>query len=102
MSINKTTDELELIGVILNPSEIVKFKFIVESYEHLAEIRTLNSVKGKLLIMATKDTSEDLYKIIHSVQDNLELVLVKRDKLKEFLKGEKEDWLINSLNQSLI
>lgn len=97
MSINKTTDELELIGVILNPSEIVKFKFIVESYEHLAEIRTLNSVKGKLLIMATKDTAEDLYKIINSVQESLNLTLVKRDKLKEFLKDEKEDWLVNSL-----
>ena len=98
---DSTTSQLELIGVLLNPSEIVKFKFIIESYEHLAEIRTLNSEKGKLLVMATRDTAEDLYKIIESIEKSLNLTLVKKDKLPQFLKGEKEDWLVNSLANSL-
>lgn len=97
MDRDSTTSELELIGVLLNPSEIVKFKFIIESYEHLAEIRTLNSEKGKLLVMATKDTAEDLYKIIQSIEKSLKLTIVKKEKLPQFIQGEKEDWLINSI-----
>ena len=101
MDKNNTTNELELIGVLLNPSEIVKFKFIIESYEHLAEIRTLNSEKGKLLVMATQDTAEDLYKIIKSIEQSLKLTIVKKEKLPQFLVGEKEDWLINSIRDQV-
>ncbi len=101
MDKNNTTNELELIGVLLNPSEIVKFKFIIESYEHLAEIRTLNSEKGKLLVMATQDTAEDLYKIIKSIEQSLKLTIVKKEKLPQFLAGEKEDWLINSIRDQV-
>ena len=50
--------------------------------------------------MGTKDTAEDLYKIIKSIEQSLQLTIVKKEKLPQFLKGEKEDWLINSIREN--
>lgn len=91
------SSKLHPIAAFINPSEIVVFKFILESYEGLAELRTLNSQTGKILILATEDTAVEAIKLIDSLKHKLSLTVVPENKLKEFMAGEDEDWLSKEL-----
>ena len=92
------SNKLSPIAVFINPSEIVVFKFILESYEGLAELRTLNSQIGKILLLATEDTKEDAMSLLESLKEQLSLAIAPEDKIKEFMQGEDEDWLTKELD----
>lgn len=89
--------KLRPIPLIINPSEIVVFKFILEAYDGLAELRTLNSETGKLLILATEDTAKEVRELLVSLKEQLGLILVPEDKTLEFMAHETEDWLTKEI-----
>lgn len=89
--------KLHPIGLIINPSEIVVFKFILEAYDGLAELRTLNSQTGKLLILATEDTASVVIELVESLKEQLGLVIVPEEKTLEFVSNETEDWMTSEI-----
>ena len=71
------------------PTEnIVEFKFLLESYEGLAEVRTLDAERGDVVALAVSDTAETVANIVQSFAERLE---VREREAPENLEG---DWLL--------
>lgn len=64
------TDELCPVFLKLPPQEIVFIRGILESYEGVAEVRTLNADTGIIVALALIDTAEDVRAIIADVAAN--------------------------------
>lgn len=74
------------------PTEnIVILKFLLESYEGLGELRTLNREKGEIVILAAPDLFEDLRAILES---SLHLTQHREIAAPESCK---DDWLLSEL-----
>ena len=52
--------ELRPIYLALPEANIVALKFITESYEGLAELRTLSAAKGEVVLLALSDTESEV------------------------------------------
>ncbi len=89
--------DYELIFLKIPAQNIVLLKFILESYEGLCVLRTLNSARGEVVLIALPDTVETLEKVL----ENLESLTGFR-KIPAPSKLD-EDWLLReffSLNTS--
>lgn len=51
----------------LPPKNIVFLKFILESYEGLGIVRTLNRPSGEVVILALKDTQKTIFELLASL-----------------------------------
>ena len=61
----------------LPPENIVQLKFLLESYEGLGVLRTLNKRTGLVVVLALKDTRQDLESFIEDVTSELQLVRIE-------------------------
>jgi hypothetical protein len=61
----------ELIFIKLPPEHIVTMKFILESYEGLGIIRTLNAERGRLVLIAPSDSMQTLKGLLESLKDEI-------------------------------
>ena len=77
----------------LPPKNIVMLKFIVESYEGIGIVRTLNSAVGEIVILAVKDTARELEKILEDLKPQLNF---EPSEPPGSIKG---DWLLEQSRQ---
>lgn len=81
--------DLAPIFLKLPPQKIVYLKFILESYEGLGELRTLNSNSGEVVILAIRETKENLDQLLNSLKQELSLCQI----LPPY--SMKGDWLLS-------
>ena len=79
----------ELVFIKLPPEHIVTIKFIMESYEGLGIIRTLNAERGRLVIIAPSDSMQTLHELLHSLKGEISLEI-----LDTIPPETKTDWLM--------
>ena len=79
----------ELIFLKLAPEHIVTIKFILESYEGLGVVRTLNAEKGEIVFLAPSDSHADLLELVESLKEDLGLRIIPMP------TDLTNDWLIS-------
>ena len=84
----------ELIFLKLAPEHIVTIKFILESYEGLAVVRTLNADKGEIVIIAPTDSLPDLLALIEDLKKDLRLSIIPPP------SDVSNDWLVAEFLQN--
>jgi len=62
------------IYIKVNPSHINYINRIMEGYEYLGIVSTMDRINGLLVIRATADTREDVCKILDNLAINIEFV----------------------------
>ena len=65
------SDRLAPIFLTIASEDIVYLKSILESYEELGIIRTLNKDRGEIVILALPDTKHELLALLESLRDDL-------------------------------
>lgn len=72
----------------ISPADIVWMIFLVESYDGLGVVRTLDAERGEIVILALSDTVQTLRALLDSVTGEFEF--------REIPPGEslKGDWLL--------
>ncbi len=78
----------ELIFIKSPPEQIVSIKFILESYEGLGIVRTLNAERGLLVIIAPSDSMQTLRELLFSLKQDLRVEEIE-------MPGDlSSDWLL--------
>jgi hypothetical protein len=85
-------DELVPIFIAIAPKDIVFFNFLIESYEGLAEVRTISPEKGHLVVLALADTEKSARELIASFKSEIQ---IREIPAPEDLES---DWLLGSEN----
>lgn len=62
------------IRLTINPRRIAWLKFLLESYEGLALLRTLDPVSGRILLMVGPGAEEETAALLDSVKTELGVV----------------------------
>ena len=83
--------EFSPIFLKLPVNNIVELKFTLESYEGLAIVRTLDSERGHVLVMALEDTRLEVLRVLESIVDDLDVVFMDDAEL------DSDDWLWESV-----
>lgn len=78
------------IFIKLPASQIVYLKFLLESYEGIGELRTLDKDQALVVILALKDTKDHVLKMLESEKEKLKWEIPKDP---PNLEG---DWLLNN------
>ncbi|MFN8390072.1 MAG: DUF4911 domain-containing protein [Bdellovibrionota bacterium] len=81
-------DNLRPIFIKIAPEDIVWLKSILESYEDLGIIRTLNKEKGEIVILALADTEAELMGLLDSLKKDTDFRIIPAP------EGLCEDWLL--------
>ncbi len=89
---NQVVDNLHPIFVKLPASQIVLLKCLVESYEGIAEIRTLDAELAIVVILSLDDTKETVLKLLECEKESLGAEII--DKPKRLIQS---DWLLSYL-----
>jgi len=55
----------------LLPEKIVELKLILESYEGIGELRTLDNRKGEVVILAVKDTEQIARELVADIKEQI-------------------------------
>lgn len=79
----------ELVFIKLPPEHIVTIKFILESYEGLGIVRTLNAERGRLVIIAPADSMQTLHELLKSLEKEISLEI-----LSNMPPEARTDWLM--------
>lgn len=82
------TDELRPVFLKLAPKDIVFVRAIFESYEGIAEIRTMNPETGIIVVLALKDTVEEVRRVVKDLESEM---TVREIPVPDEVKG---DWLL--------
>lgn len=64
------------IYIRMPEAEIVLLKFILESYEGLGILRTLNSDLAEVVILAMEDTVDEVHKILDALSGEISLEII--------------------------
>lgn len=70
-------------------------KSIIESYDGLAELRTINAAKGEVVILALEDTETYIREIFESVKKEI------RAREVPLPEGLENDWLLGEFLSEL-
>jgi hypothetical protein len=89
---NKINDELHPVFIKIPPDQIVLLKCLIESYEGIAEIRTLDKDIAIVVILAMKDTVEIVFSILENEQS-----LLRSELIEEPVDVTEGDWLLSTL-----
>lgn len=84
-------DELVPIFIAIAPKDIVFFNFIMESYEGLAEVRSICPAKGHLVVLALTDTEKSVRELITSFKSEIQLREIPVP------EGIDADWLLGDM-----
>jgi hypothetical protein len=85
-------DDLHPIFIRLPARNIVLLKCIIESYEGIAEVRTLDNNLAVVVLLAMEDTKKTAYEIISSEKKSLEAEVIEKP-----LELTSSDWLLSYL-----
>ncbi len=91
MSKDKT--EPTPIYLKIPPNNIVLLKFLLESYEGIAELRTLDNDQALVAILALPDTVEAVQKMLDDEKESIKWVQLDKHPNLE------SDWLLKSTLQ---
>lgn len=80
--------ELRPIFLRLPPAHIVNLRGVIESYEGIAEIRTLDREVGEVVLLALEDTASLVREILREIGPDLQLREIPRPPSTAF------DWLM--------
>ena len=61
---------------LIKPADISRFQFIIEGYEGLATVTTIDAKKARIAVFIMPDFSKDIAEIIEFLQDEMGLVPV--------------------------
>lgn len=77
----------------LPAEKIVLIKFLLESYEGIGELRTIDNDKAEVAILSLTDTKDHVIKLLESEKDNLQHKIIEKPAVltKDWLLGEMED-----------
>ena len=75
----------------LPPERIGELKFLLESYDGIGIIRTLNRKTGVVVILALRDTIETVRALVESIRDEFSIRVIPAP------EGATEDWLVTSM-----
>ncbi len=94
MSNPETAHELCPIFLRLPPEHIGYLKFLIEGYEGLAIVRTLEPEHGSIVVLALPDTHAEVIKLLQSLSDKLKLIFTDTpDNLEgDWLLADAVDW----------
>ena len=84
-------DALVPIFLELPPEHIVSLKFVLESYEGIGVVRTLDPLRGEAVVLALEDTKEIAHNIISSVAGELSIRFIPAP---QSMAG---DWLLSEV-----
>jgi|GEM_PF-5718581 len=84
----KSDPQLCPVFIKLSSENIVRLKFLLESYEGLGLMRTLNPDRGEIVILATSTTAKYLTGLLDSVGEELDLAAFYPP--AQLLEGEGE------------
>lgn len=75
--------EPRLLFLRLPHQEIVMFKFILESYEELGIVRTIDPLKGELCIISTESLRKDLDQLMLNLIEEFRIFVHQENILSE-------------------
>ena len=93
----RISQEIDIVFLKLPARNIAYLKSILESYEGIGELRTLNAERGEIAVMATVNTSQTVRELVKELADELEMreipepVCTKGDWLFSACKKEFEE-----------
>mgnify|MGYP001317706420 CR=1 FL=1 len=58
----------------VSPEDIVFIKFIIESYEDLGIVRTLDPQKGEIVILCMPDTLNEMNNLIDDLSNKISII----------------------------
>ncbi len=90
--LDKIDDEFYPVYLQIPAEKIVELKFLLESYEGIGELRTLDNDIALVVILGLKDTAAQIRKIIESEKENLKCLEVGQPDCIS------SDWLITTSN----
>jgi hypothetical protein len=82
------SDDLAFFYLKIPPANIAQFKFLIESYDGLGIVRTLNRLSGEVVVLAPRDTASTVDALLTSIKNELELQILPAP------EAENEDWLL--------
>lgn len=86
-------EDLRLFFLRLAPPDIALVKFVLESYEGVAVVRTLDRKQAVIVVMAGRDFADVAERIIESLRESVNIeVLPPPPKLDE-------DWLLRFVSE---
>ncbi|MCB0324823.1 MAG: DUF4911 domain-containing protein [Bdellovibrionales bacterium] len=85
-------DDIRPLFLKLPPEHIVLLKNLLESYEGLAEIRTLDRETGEIVLLALPDTEATLRSVLDSEQPSLAFRYIPTP------SSVAADWLLSGAN----
>ncbi len=85
----KDRETLRPIYIRLDPEQLVVLKYIVESYDFMGVIRTLNRESGEIVVLAVEDTVAELQSLLASVQSEIGFIITPPP------ASACEDWLLS-------
>jgi hypothetical protein len=87
-------EELSPIFLKISPKDIVYLKAILESYDELGILRTLNPITGDVVILSLPNLKPGLMNLIEGLKSEIEFTV-----LETAPDGKKDgDWLIEENN----
>lgn len=88
---NKKTADFFPIFLNIPPENIVLLKALLESYDELGILRTLNRSTGDVVVLSLEDARLDLEQLLQSLKSQLNLRFLEEP------PTWNEDWLLRSL-----
>jgi hypothetical protein len=86
-----TDPELIEIYLRLRREDIALLKFVIESYEGIGIVRTIDRKKATVVILAMPDAREDIWGVLASLREEMEWY--------EILPPlEQDDWLMQKVH----
>jgi hypothetical protein len=87
----KQTTEMSPIFLKLAPSDIVYLKAILESYDELGVLRTLDQKTGDVVILSLPDQRPELERLLASLANEISLTILDK------APGDQApgDWLVD-------
>jgi hypothetical protein len=58
--------------------EIAYIRFIFEGYEHIGNVRTLDSVRGLIEFVISPDFAEDFHFVVNALKESISLELIEK------------------------
>lgn len=83
------------IYIQLPPEKIVLVKFLLESYEGIGELRTIDNDKAEVVILSLRDTKDHVIKMLESEKGSLDYKIIEKP------ASLSRDWLLGEMEQTL-
>ncbi len=81
-------EDLTPVFIRIPPEHIAEFKFLLESYDELGVLRTLDPERGEVVVLAIPDSLATLHELLDTLKEELSLEIIPPP------PSLKDDWLM--------